>query len=190
MTALSSRRRRSRNRGSVAAPADPERLTQTVVDCQPDLNRYFRRRGADATIVSDLTQEVNRRFYERMRGDTSDGIRQVRNYLMRTASSVWNDHLRKRKRDQDIGHIEYDDSSHPSTIWAPDRLFAERRALDRLLAAIEDLPDRRRNIFILFHLRATPQKQIAEQFGISLNAVERHVIKATAHISASLGDEE
>jgi len=68
----------------------------------------------------------------------------------------------------------------------PERHAAARQQLARLQQAVDSLPARCREIFVLHKFDGRPQKQIAEQFGISLNAVEKHLIRALVRLRQHL----
>lgn len=53
-----------------------------------------------------------------------------------------------------------------------------QQRLALLQKIIDSLPARCREVFWLFRIEGLPQKTIAEQLGISLNMVEKHVIRA------------
>jgi len=68
---------------------------------------------------------------------------------------------------------------------SPEHLADLRQRLMLLNQIIEDLPARCREVFILFRLDGIKQNQIAEQLNISLNMVERHLIRALLDIRAA-----
>jgi RNA polymerase sigma-70 factor (ECF subfamily) len=45
------------------------------------------------------------------------------------------------------------------------------------------LPARTRDIFVLFRLDQLKQSEIAARMGISVSAVEKHVVRAVAHLA-------
>ena len=71
------------------------------------------------------------------------------------------------------------------TAPSPEHLADLRQRLMLLNQIIEDLPARCREVFILFRLDGIKQNQIAEQLNISLNMVERHLIRALLDIRAA-----
>jgi DNA-directed RNA polymerase specialized sigma24 family protein len=48
---------------------------------------------------------------------------------------------------------------------------------------LAELSQRTRDIFLLSRIELVPNRDIAVRHGISISAVEKHVIKAIAHIS-------
>ena len=71
------------------------------------------------------------------------------------------------------------------TAPSPEHLADLRQRLMLLNQIIENLPARCREVFILFRLDGMKQNQIAEQLNISLNMVERHLIRALLDIRAA-----
>lgn len=65
-----------------------------------------------------------------------------------------------------------------------DRHFDSRRAIERIEAALDAMPARRRELFCLSRLREEPHPVIARDFGISISTVERQVNAALAALRA------
>ncbi len=68
---------------------------------------------------------------------------------------------------------------------SPEYLADLRQRLVLVSQIIEGLPARCQEVFIMFRLEGIKQKQIAEQLGISLNMVERHLIRALLDIRSA-----
>jgi len=64
-----------------------------------------------------------------------------------------------------------------------------RHTLAVILRALEELPDRTRNIFILFRLENMKQREIADTLGLSVRTVEQHVIRASVYLRQRLDEE-
>lgn len=56
----------------------------------------------------------------------------------------------------------------------------------RIEAALDKLPARRRDIFLLHRCAGLSYRQIAACYGISEKRVERHIAKAMLHIAGEL----
>jgi RNA polymerase sigma-70 factor (ECF subfamily) len=70
---------------------------------------------------------------------------------------------------------------------------AERRLLDRdrlrrAEAAIAALPPRRRRVFLAARLERLSHAQIAQQFGITPAAVEKHIARALVSLAAAMDE--
>jgi RNA polymerase sigma-70 factor (ECF subfamily) len=59
-----------------------------------------------------------------------------------------------------------------------DEVFAARARLRRVQEGLDQLPDRTRQIFILYRLEDMKCREIADRIGISESAVEKHIAKA------------
>jgi len=67
-----------------------------------------------------------------------------------------------------------------------ERILEARDELRRVEAALEEMGDRTRSIFILFRIERMSQSEIARIFRISVSAVEKHVAKATVRLVREL----
>ncbi|OHX18470.1 sigma-70 family RNA polymerase sigma factor [Chromobacterium sphagni] len=90
------------------------------------------------------------------------------------------------RRHQDIADLEL---AAPSQ-WEPERRLADRQQAALLLQAIETLPPRCRQAFVLFKLEGLSQADIAVQMGISRNMVEKHIINGMLACRRALDEEE
>src|SRR5690606_19495356 len=68
----------------------------------------------------------------------------------------------------------------------PARIYASREQLARVTAAIEALPPRCREVFLLYRFEGLDQATIASRLAISRNMVEKHVIRAMRACRAAL----
>jgi RNA polymerase sigma-70 factor (ECF subfamily) len=62
----------------------------------------------------------------------------------------------------------------------------DREALDVIVAAISDLPTRTRDVFVLHRFEEMTCNTIAAEFGMSVSAVEKHIMKALRFLHARL----
>jgi RNA polymerase sigma factor (sigma-70 family) len=151
------------------------------------LTRFFERRApALRGEAEDLTQEVFERLAKR---ETGEEIGNVESYLFRTASNVLIDRTRRRKTHRADDHVQYEDELHAVEDFAPDRVLIGREEVERVIRAIEDLPERTRIAFALHRFEELKYAEIAFRLGVSISAVEKHIIKALRHISDVTGTE-
>jgi RNA polymerase sigma-70 factor (ECF subfamily) len=146
-----------------------------------ELQAYLTDKLRDADVAADLTQETFLRYAERGLGDGAAVIHD-RSYLYRTARNLAIDHVRQQARrrtetvaDEDLARIAQD---RPS----PEDAAESRRSLERLRTAIEELPGRTRQIFVLGRLEDLSYRQIADRLGISESSVQKHLARALRHV--------
>ena len=168
-----------------SAPED-HRFAALAREFGPALARYFRRRLqqqpklARYTDVDDLVQEVLTRLL--VRGD-GQPIEQPESYLLRAAANVWRDLLRRSRTRRVDDHDEYVEDRHALEDDGPDRVLEGREAISAILASIGELPDRTRHVFVLRRIEGMQQKAVARRLGISVSAVEKHMIRAIRHLA-------
>lgn len=148
------------------------------------LTSFFRKRIADRSDVDDLVQEVFVRLARR--GDLSR-IQQIEGYLFQTAASILRDRVRRRAvRRYDV-HEPFDERAHAGEFFSPERVLQGRQEVAEVVAALHELPERTRAIFALHRFEELAYGEIARRLGISVSAVEKHMMKAIAHLSRRLG---
>jgi RNA polymerase sigma-70 factor (ECF subfamily) len=85
--------------------------------------------------------------------------------------------------------VEFDPNRHFEVDFAPDQIAAGREDLRTVSLALLSLPERTRTILILHRLEGLRQREIAQRLGISVSAVEKHLIRALRHLSGFFGDD-
>ncbi len=148
-----------------------------------ELRRFLRRRVANAELAADLAQEA---FYRLLRSRQS-GVGEANNaadgraYLFSIAANLAIDHRRQALRQPQDSDAEGEMAAHPDP-----RPSAERRALSReewqiLTSAVDGLPPRARQVFLLHKVDELSHAEIAARLGISKNTVIVHMGRALAH---------
>lgn len=150
------------------------------------LNSFFRRRVRDRTEAEDLTQEV---FLRMIRRGNVATLEHARAYLFETASSVLLDRARRRAVRPDQFHENFDPLRHGSEGFSSERVLLGQQALERASRALLDLPPRTRSVFVLRQLEGLPYQEIAQQLGISVSAVEKHMMRAVSFLTQRMGED-
>ncbi|MBA5867880.1 MAG: sigma-70 family RNA polymerase sigma factor [Nitrospira sp. CR1.3] len=106
---------------------------------------------------------------------------QPRAFLYKTALNLTVD-LFRRQRVRSEGTTQLDAIEEmPSTIPRQDCEVEAKERVRLLYAAIEELPPKCRQVFLLHKFKELPHAEIARRLGISKNMVEKHVMKAMGH---------
>lgn len=168
--------------GREADHAAIERLSRAY---RTVLLRYFEKRGVRRMDLEDAVQEVFTRLSRRQGFAEVGGLQE---YLFETAYNVSADYHKHWGRGRRAGaHDEYDDQLHAIEDFSPERIHAGREELRALYKALLELPERNRNIFILFRFERMQKPEIARRVGLSLSAVEKNLVRATDHLCNRLG---
>jgi RNA polymerase sigma factor (sigma-70 family) len=158
--------------------AEPE-LAQLNRTFRPALMAFFLRRLRNHAEAEDLTQEV----FMRLAAAKSDQVKSTDAYVFSTAANL----LRDRGRREKV-RAEY-----RAGVWAsegvgidpfdPNRIVVGREALAAVAAALKDLPETTRTIFVLYRLENVDKRAIADAFGLSTSSVDRQLAKAMTHLT-------
>ena len=140
----------------------------------PGLRRYFSRRVA-AEDIEDLIQEVFVRMQSHKGGPP---IEHLGRYLFTVAASVLTDRARRRTVRHQADHESLQELHFPTEERTPERVLLGKEALEVVVDAIADLPARTRDVFVLHRFEEMSCATIASQLGLSVSAVEKHIMKA------------
>ena len=159
-------------------------LDQEARPLRRSLSAYFARRLRDVSDVDDLVQEVFARIVAR---DSTTPIGHLGKYLHQTAGSVLADYARRRSARRVEAHVEFDPDQHGESDFDPERIVAGRQDVATATAALLSLPERTRTIFVLRRLEGVPAREVAKQIGVSVSAVEKHMVRAVRRLTAAMG---
>jgi len=147
-----------------------------------EVQTYISGKLRNAEMAADLTQETFIRFAEQTRDNPTATITHTRSYLYRTAHNLVVDYLRQQKRmltdsvaPEDL--LEVVDES-PS----PEQIVSGKNDLAIARAALLELPERTREIFVLVRLEGLTYSDVANRLGISDSSVQKHLAKAIKHV--------
>jgi RNA polymerase sigma-70 factor (ECF subfamily) len=145
-------------------------------------NRLVRRVGS-----ADLATEILHETYLRLGAvDTLGVARNPDAYLYRTALNVAADSRKDDRRWVDKTAIEAARRRDDYEL-DPEEIFRARQEWRSLLVALDELPARRRAIFLASRLDELPHREIAEKFGVSIDTVDRELKQAFEFFAQRLG---
>jgi RNA polymerase sigma factor (sigma-70 family) len=161
--------------------------TALIARYRAPLMSYFLRRLGNRSDAEDLTQEV---FTRIVRQQDLDPLNIPDGLIFTIAANLLKDHHR-RGNVRNVGtHVSLDAdlgalNSEPGfvEILNPERALIAKERLALVLAALDDMPNLTRDIFLMYRLEGTKQREIAELFKISLSTVEKHLGRALKHLA-------
>ncbi|HEY8508984.1 MAG TPA: RNA polymerase sigma factor [Steroidobacteraceae bacterium] len=162
---------------------EPLQLSTAFGQYRAALHRFFRRRLSNPAEVEDCVQEV---FLRLARHENIESIDNAHAYVFQTAANILRDRgrmtLTRRTRD----HEPFEDAIHGSEHISPERVIIARQSVAVLKAALLRLPERTQAVFVLHRFEGLRYGEIARRLGLSMSAVEKHMMKAMRHIGKSL----
>jgi RNA polymerase sigma factor (sigma-70 family) len=135
--------------------------------------------------VDDMIQEVALRM--QVRRERSE-ITNHQAYLFQVAHSVLTDRARRDQVRHRADHAALEEIHHPVEECSPLRVLEGREQLALLLEALKELPDRTRQAFVLHRFEEMSYAAIARHLGVSVSAVEKHIMKAIRHLTTRIGE--
>lgn len=158
------------------------KLRDVLVRDYARLRLRLMRRFGSADYATELLHDTYLRVGAT---DTASAIKNPEAYLYRVALSVAADRNRDDRRRIDKARIETlrrrDDSE-----LDPEHIVAAREEWATLLRALDELPPRRREIFIAARLHEASHREIADRFGVSVDTVDRELKQALTFFAKRL----
>lgn len=146
-----------------------ERLGDLIA-LEPALRRYFRRR-VPACDIDDLVQEVFASLHARR---AEAAVEDLQRYVFTVAGHAV---ARKLGLDARRGAVELNED-HADEGPSPERAYLARERLAQAVSVIAKLPPRTREIFVLHRFEQLTYQRIGRELGISVSAVEKHIMGA------------
>jgi RNA polymerase sigma factor (sigma-70 family) len=141
-------------------------ISEVVTREESRLRAFIRRRVPDPGDVDDVLQDVFSRLVEANR--LLMPIEHVTGWLFTVARNRITDLFRKNKDEEEELDLE---ELLASDDTEPDALFAQRTLVDELEAAIAELPEEQRSVFVAHELEGRSFKSIAEETGVGINTL-------------------
>lgn len=167
-------------------PGD-NRLLALFGEQRDALLRFLNRRVGNAALAEDLAQQT---WLQAASVGPAVRIDNPRAYLFRIASNLALDHQRHAGQGVEIAAAAPQIHLVPDPTPSPEASALHRSELRRLLRAVDRLPPRCREVFILAKVHELTYAEIGERLGIAKNTVMVHMTRALGLLDAELGPEE
>ena len=154
------------------------RISETIAREQARLRQFIRKRVPDDGDAEDILQEV---FYELV--DTYRLVKpvgQVGAWLFRVARNRIIDLFRSKSKSvagndsmpaMEDGQAQQWEDLLPSPDAGPDAAYARSVLLEELDAALEELPEEQRDVFVAHEIEGRSFKELSEATGVSINTL-------------------
>ena len=169
--------------GPAASGSADNRLLTVFGEQREALLRFLRRRVGNDSLAEDLAQET----WLRAAGSASAGtIEKPRAFLFRIAANLALDHQRHLGHRVELEGADALAARVQDRAPSPETVTSDRREFARLLLAIEGLPPRCREVFLLAKFDALTYAAIAERLGVSRNTVITHMVIALKRLEREM----
>lgn len=161
----------------VASEASRITLQKLLLSCYGIFAKRLTRLLGSAELAQDALHET----YLRLQRDVELGpVRNPQAYLLRMAVNIASNRRKSEKRLLSVGET---DTLLRFADEAPDPAQAAeaRSEMQALVRALDELPERRREIFLASWIQETPHSEIARRFGITVRTVQIELRDALEH---------
>lgn len=163
---------------------EPLSVHNTVRRYHDSLIHFLRQRLRTPEDANDVAQEA---YIRMMQYQNSRQIRSPSSMLFRIAINVANDLGRSEQVRRVSDQCSLETVELVSDTPSPEREISGKQDLELLRAAIEDLPPKCRQVFLLSRVRRMTYPEIAAHCGISVKMVEKHISRALAVCMKKVG---
>jgi RNA polymerase sigma factor (sigma-70 family) len=172
-----------------------QRISEVVARERHRLRNFIRSRLGDEEEVEDVLQDV---FYELVEAyRLMQPIEQVGAWLFRVARNRITDLFRKRRPQAasspsrlaagpEDGEPPWLEELLPSPAAGPEAAYARGVLIEELDAALEELPEEQREVFVAHELEGRSFKEIAAETGVNVNTLLSRKHYAVLHLRRRL----
>ncbi|MBC3941096.1 RNA polymerase sigma factor [Sphingomonas albertensis] len=160
-------------------------LLGILAETREALLRFLQLRGASLADAEDILQEVHLKLLAQSLGPVTE----PRAYLYKMASNGFSLSRRtadrRARREDDWAGVHGGNDAEVNNRPTIETALIAREQLAILQRVLDGLPERTRMIFKRFRIDGETQRGIAEDLGISVSAVEKHLARAYAEIATA-----
>jgi RNA polymerase sigma factor (sigma-70 family) len=169
------------------------RIVETIEREQGRLRSFIRKRVLDDSETEDILQEV---FYELVHAyRLMKPVEQVSAWLFRVARNRIIDRFRKRRPgalSDDVPAFKEEgeffpwEELLPSPDAGPEAAYAREVLIDEIDAALDELPEEQREVFVAHEIEGRNFKELVAQTGLSVNTLLSRKHYAVLHLRQRL----
>jgi RNA polymerase sigma-70 factor (family 1) len=146
-----------------------------------DVRRYVLYRSGNDEIATDIAQDTFLRLWEKQ---ITVDPKKVKGLLFKIAGDLYITHYRKEK--VAFNFFATFQPNHKSTTPEDEINFQElKNAYD---TALKSMPEKQRTVFLMNRIDDLKYKEIANQLGLSVKAIEKRMSQALDHLKIHLKD--
>jgi RNA polymerase sigma factor (sigma-70 family) len=170
---------------------EDQHLADAMVEEQGRLRNFIRKRLVNEADVEDVLQDV---FYELVEAyRLMKPIQHLSGWMFRVARNRITDLFRARKTDalrNDLADLDGEppplEDLLPSPAAGPEAAYARTVLLEEIEAALDELPEEQRDVFVAHELLGKSFKEIAAETGMGVNTLLSRKHYAVLHLRRRL----
>jgi len=160
-------------------------FVREVLPFEAILMHYLQHNWQNRADIADLRQDVYARVFEAAQKQIPDNAKR---FLLATARNLLIDRVRREQVVPIDVIADVDSLGIAIDTLGPDRTVMAREELRRLQVALDRLPPRCREAFVLHRFENLSYPLIAHRMGIGISAVEKHIAEAMVRLAPTRGE--
>lgn len=156
------------------------------------MEKYLARKLDNPEDAAEVAQEAFLRLHRMAQPENLDNARA---YLFQVATNLAVDQLRRRQLHHRFinfergQHTEGEPLDVNATGASPEQIVSARERLAAIYQAVDELPFRVKQAFLLHRRSGLSYSEIADQLGVSVSSVEKYILEALKHCRDRLATE-
>jgi len=146
-----------------------------------DVRRYVLYRSGDEEIATDIAQDTFMRIWEKQM--TIDS-KTVKGLLFKIANDLFISHYRKEK----VVFNFFDTFQPNNKSLTPEDELNFQELKNAYETALKTMPEKQRTVFLMNRIDELKYREIADQLGLSVKAIEKRMSQALDHLKLHLKD--
>lgn len=156
------------------------KLIGTFTQARPRLTALAQSRLGSRATAEDLVQDT---WLKLENAGSTAPVENPAAFIGQIARNAMRDHFRKEGRRARIDAEVHDLLWEASDEISAERALIGRESLRAVCAALEELPEKTRRIFLMNRVGAIPHRRIAKIFDMTDEAVYYHIRRALEHLA-------
>jgi len=168
-------------------------IADLVAEHSVPLEKYLARKLDSPEDAAELAQEA---FIRLHRLDQPQNLDNARAFLFQVATNLAVDQLRRRQLHFRFMSVEKSmaENGEPPDLNAagvsPEHILGAREKLNTIQSAVNELPFKTKQAFLLHRQSGLSYSAIAEQMQVSVSSVEKYILQALRHCRKRLAEAE
>lgn len=155
-----------------------------MLEYYKELLYYIRNKISNKDYAQDIVQET---YIKIISIQNEQEVINQRALLYKIAKNLIIDKVRKNKN---IKEIPYEESEYIAKTKAPEDLAIEQNQTNILMQELKKLPTKRKEAFVLHILEGYTKEEVSKMMNISIQAVEKHISRASIELKEKLKRKE
>lgn len=152
----------------------------SMINYYKEIFLYVKKTVLDKNVAEDITQEA---FTRVIKNASTKEIQNERAFLYRVAKNIIIDQFRRKTK---VSEMHFNDNEYfEENNQTQDKTIQDDQQ-KHLMLEIDLLPTKRKQAFVLHIMEGYSRKEVASMMNLSLNAVEKHISRASNQIKENM----